>query len=191
MALVRTVVESPLGALTLDASDDGLRGVRFDPGRWPAVGPAPETAAVTVPADEHPVLAAAARELAGYFAGTLHAFDLPLDLRVTRFQRDVLDAMAAIPYGQVWSYADLARRLGRDTGSARAIGRACNSNPVPIVLPCHRVVAADGSLGGYAAGLEAKRLLLGLERGEPAVPDGGWEPASARRTDDPAMPHLF
>lgn len=191
MALVRTVVDSPLGRLTCEASDTGLRAVDFDPATWPAVDGQRPSAAVEVSADEHPMLAAVAAQLSEYFAGKRTAFDVPLDLHVTAFQRDVLAAMTVIPYGQVWSYLELARHLDRDATSARAIGRACNANPAPIVIPCHRVVAADGSLGGYGAGVDAKRRLLALERGEPAVPGGGWEPSSLRGVEDPAMPRLF
>lgn len=191
MTLVRAEIDSPLGVLALEASDAGLRALRYDPARWPAVGAMPESPAATVPVVDHPVLAAAAREVDEYFAGTRRTFDLPLDLTGSRFRREVLSAMTAIPYGQVWSYLDLARRLGRDANSARAVGRACNGNPLPIVVPCHRVVAADGSLGGYAAGLDVKRWLLALERGDPAVPPGGWEPARARALERREAPRLF
>jgi methylated-DNA-[protein]-cysteine S-methyltransferase len=189
VSLHRTTVVSPLGPLTIEASDRGLRTIRFDPDRWPAVEPA-ESAAEDVRLVDDPLLEATARELAEYFDGRRTFFDLPLDLRTTAFRRTVLEAMAAIPYGQVWSYRELGRHIGRDAGAARAIGQACHDNPLPIVLPCHRVVASDGSLGGYAAGLDVKRWLLGLERGDPAVPPGGWEPASAARVPTEA-PTLF
>lgn len=190
MSLHRTTVVSPLGPLTIEASDRGLRAIKFDPQRWPAVA-ATESAAEEVRLVDDPILEATARELAEYFDGSRRAFDLPLDLRVTPFRKAVLVAMSAIPYGQVWSYRELGRHMGRDAGASRAIGQACHDNPIPIVLPCHRVVAADGSLGGYAAGLQVKRWLLGLERGDPAVPPGGWEPSTAARAATPSSPTLF
>lgn len=191
MSLHRTTIVSPLGPLTIEASDRGLRAIRFDPDRWPAVADDAGSAADEVRLVDDPLLEATARELAEYFDGRRREFDLPLDLRTTPFRKTVLEAMAAIPYGQVWSYRELGRHIGRDAGASRAIGQACHDNPIPIVLPCHRVVAADGSLGGYAAGLEVKRWLLGLERGDPAVPPGGWEPASAPRAATATAPTLF
>ncbi len=106
------------------------------------------------------------QEVAGqierYLAGRLHAFDLPLDLCGTAFQKAVWQAVQAIPYGQVRSYAQVAAAVGRPQ-AARAVGAAVGANPLPIVIPCHRVVCADGSLGGYGGGTEMKRDLLRLE----------------------------
>jgi methylated-DNA-[protein]-cysteine S-methyltransferase len=102
-------------------------------------------------------------ELLGYFAGTRTLFSIPLsDGGATAFQRAVWDALRAIPYGETRSYGDVARAIGQP-GAARAVGAACGANPLPIVVPCHRVIAADGSLGGYSAGLKWKRALLRLE----------------------------
>lgn len=108
------------------------------------------------------VVAEAARQLAEYFAGERRAFDLPLDARGTPFQKRVWNALSRIPYGETRSYGDIARDAGSPKGG-RAVGMANHNNPIAIVVPCHRVIAADGSLGGYACGLEFKRRLLDLE----------------------------
>ncbi|MGH3000145.1 MAG: methylated-DNA--[protein]-cysteine S-methyltransferase [Gaiellaceae bacterium] len=141
------VVDSPIGPLGLVASDAGLRGVLFD-------------ARTLRPEGSSPVLAEAAHQLAAYFDGDLVTFDLPLELHGTEFQRDCWLALATIPYGQTVSYGEQARRLGLGPDSARAVGSANGSNPIPIVLPCHRVIGADGSLTGFGGGLHVKRFLL-------------------------------
>lgn len=113
-----------------------------------------------------------ARELDQYFAGKRREFEIQADLRgLTPFYRAILRATARVPYGEVITYRAAARRAGNEKAS-RAAGGALSSNPIPIVVPCHRVVATDGTLGGYAGGLDAKRRLLALERGE--APEGGW-----------------
>jgi len=109
------------------------------------------------------IVAEAARQLAEYFAGGLQTFDLPLAISGTDFQREVWLALPRIPYGETASYGELARRLGR-SDAARAVGAANGANPVSIILPCHRVVGANGKLAGYAGGLAAKQALLDLER---------------------------
>lgn len=155
----RRVVQSPVGPLELLATDRGLCRLHFDgKGREPLTG-SPESGAV---------LDRAEAQLAEYFAGTRTHFDLPLDLCGTEFQLQVWAQLQAIPYGGTASYGDLARRLGRP-GASRAVGMANNRNPVAIVVPCHRVVGADGSLTGYAGGLDRKRRLLDLEAGSPAL----------------------
>jgi methylated-DNA-[protein]-cysteine S-methyltransferase len=113
---------------------------------------------------EQPLIREAARQLAEYFSGRRRAFDLPLDLEGTAFQREVWEALRRIPYGETCTYDELARAIGR-AGAARAAGAANGANPVAIIVPCHRVLAAGGGLGGYAGGLERKRFLLELERG--------------------------
>jgi methylated-DNA-[protein]-cysteine S-methyltransferase len=143
----KTVVETPIGPLGLVASETGLQSVLFDGSSIRAEG-------------RSPVLAEAARQLAAYFDGGLVAFDLPLELSGTEFQRRCWLALATIPYGQTVSYGEQARRLGLGADAARAVGAANGQNPLPIVLPCHRVIGADGSLTGFGGGLHVKRYLL-------------------------------
>jgi methylated-DNA-[protein]-cysteine S-methyltransferase len=143
----QTVVDSPIGPLGLIASDAGLRAVVFDGKGVRAEG-------------RSPVLSEAARQLEAYFDGVLLAFDLPLELHGTEFQRRCWLALGSIPYGQTVSYGEQARRLGLGSDAARAVGAANGTNPLPIVLPCHRVIGADGSLTGFGGGLHRKRFLL-------------------------------
>jgi methylated-DNA-[protein]-cysteine S-methyltransferase len=145
--VARTVVDTPIGPIGLVASETALEAVLFDGSRM-----RPEGAS--------PILDDAARQLDAYFAGDLIAFDLPLELRGTEFQRGCWLALASIPYGQTVSYGEQARRLGLGPDAARAVGAANGRNPLPIVLPCHRVVGADGSLTGFGGGLATKRFLL-------------------------------
>ncbi len=188
MSIVAAIVPSPLGALRLVASERGLRRVGFDPQRWP-VDETSDAADLVLPGS-HPVIARTTAALEAYFAGHAEPFDLPLDLPgLTPFQRSVIEAMRAVPYGALTTYGALAEDVDRPAAS-RAVGQVCNINPVPIVVPCHRIVAADGSLGGYAAGTEVKRHLLELERGS-MVPLGGWEPRAARERHDADALRLF
>jgi methylated-DNA-[protein]-cysteine S-methyltransferase len=140
-------VETRIGRLGLVGSDAGLAQVL-----WSARG---------LPLDDGcDVLDEAASQLESYFAGDLTDFDVPLDLEGTEFQRRCWLALATIPYGQTVSYGEQARRLGLGPDAARAVGAANGQNPVPLVLPCHRVIGADGSLTGFGGGLELKRFLL-------------------------------
>jgi methylated-DNA-[protein]-cysteine S-methyltransferase len=139
-------VVTPIGTLGLVGSEAGLSEVH-----WTSDDLDGESCAV---------LDAAAEQLTAYFEGELTSFDLPLDLHGTEFQRRCWLALATIPYGQTVSYGEQARRLGLGPDSARAVGSANGSNPVPVVLPCHRVVGADGSLTGFGGGLPLKRFLL-------------------------------
>jgi methylated-DNA-[protein]-cysteine S-methyltransferase len=139
-------VDTPIGTLGLTASERGLTSVR-----WNAHGLAN---------DSSPVLDDAAEQLDAYFAGELIAFELPLDLDGTEFQRQCWLALATIPYGQTVSYGEQARRLGLGPDAARAVGSANGQNPIPVILPCHRVIGADGSLTGFGGGLHLKRFLL-------------------------------
>jgi O-6-methylguanine DNA methyltransferase len=113
---------------------------------------------------DHPVLYSATLELSEYFQGNLKMFQVPLDLRGTAFQKRVWETLLRIPYGETRSYADIAKAVGSPR-AVRAVGGANAANPVPIIVPCHRVIASDGSLGGYGAGLDCKRHLLALEAG--------------------------
>lgn len=155
-----TTIDTPIGQLTLVASDDGLRRVHF-----PTDDPVTDDADFD---DAHPVLVATARQLDEYFAGDRRDFDLPLDLVGTDFQREAWLALADVPYGETTSYGEQAERIGRP-GAFRAVGAANGKNPVPIVLPCHRIVGADGSLTGFAGGLALKEQLLGLEQAQQSL----------------------
>jgi len=141
------LVDSPIGPLGLVASDTALEAVLFDGRRFRSDG-------------RSPVLDEAARQLDAYFKGECVRFDLPLALKGTDFQRRCWLALATIPYGQTVSYGEQARRLGLRSDRARAVGAANGANPLPIVLPCHRVIGADGSLTGFGGGLHVKRFLL-------------------------------
>jgi methylated-DNA-[protein]-cysteine S-methyltransferase len=156
--LYRTVYRSPLGGLTLVASDLGLRAILWPTTDHKSAGLTPRPRYQP----DHPILRLAAEQLDEYFIGTRTAFDIPLDLRGTRFQLAAWRALAAIPYGSTTSYGRQAAGLGMP-GAARALGAANRANPVCIVLPCHRVVGADGSLTGFAGGLDAKAWLLDHE----------------------------
>lgn len=139
-------VETPIGILGLVGSNAGLSRVL-----WSADGLREESSALL---DE------VAAQLSAYFAGERIAFDLPLNLDGTEFQRQCWLALASIPYGQTVSYGEQARRLGLGPDAARAVGAANGQNPLPLVLPCHRVIGADGSLTGFGGGLHLKRFLL-------------------------------
>ncbi|WP_030527739.1 methylated-DNA--[protein]-cysteine S-methyltransferase [Phycicoccus jejuensis] len=147
------VVGSPVGALELVADRDALVAVRFD-----AEGPVDDGAPRV-----HPVLAAARRQLAEYFAGERTGFDLPLRPDGTDFRRRVWGELALVPWGTTTTYGALAARLGLPPGASRAVGAANGANPLPVLLPCHRVVGSDGTLTGYAGGLQRKAFLLHLE----------------------------
>ena len=158
--LYTTIVESPVGPLTLIASDKGLRAVLWmqDADTRVRVGPIDGGAH-----DPNGVLDVAAEQLGEYFAGDRVDFDVPLDPVGSDFQRSAWDALRTIPYGETVSYAEQARRMG-DARKARAVGAANGKNPISIIVPCHRVVGSDGSLTGFAAGVETKAWLLDHER---------------------------
>lgn len=148
---------SPLGTILLAATPRGLAGLWFQGQRYH-----PDAAGWRLAPDQ-PVLALAARQLDEYFAGRRTRFDLPLDLQGgTPFQQSVWQALLGIPAGQRTSYASLSRSIGKPS-AVRAVGAAVGRNPVSIVVPCHRVVGTDGSLTGYAGGLDRKTALLRLE----------------------------
>lgn len=154
------VIESPIGPLTLIAQDGRLAGVHMEVTRYE---PDATTLGTAVAADADAVLAAAATQLRAYFGGELTSFDLPLTLEGTQFQRTVWASLQAIPYGETISYGQLARRIGQPS-AFRAVGLANGRNPVAIVVPCHRVIGADGSLTGYGGGMDRKQFLLRLEQ---------------------------
>ena len=156
--LSAAVLESPIGPLTIIASDDGVRAIR-----WPGDPPqsVPLEPAVELP--DHPVAREAVAQLEEYFAGDRRTFDVPLDPVGTDFQLAAWEALRSIPYGETVSYAEQADRLG-DRNKARAVGAANGRNPIPIIVPCHRVVGASGSLTGFAGGLETKAWLLAHEQ---------------------------
>ncbi|EGX60789.1 methylated-DNA-[protein]-cysteine S-methyltransferase [Streptomyces zinciresistens K42] len=162
------VVGSGIGPLLLAATPTGLVGVVFhatEEVRDKALARlASRWGAEPVEAPGSPLLAEAARQLEEYFAGARRAFGLPLDWSlVSGFNREVLRELATgVPYGSVVGYGDLAGRVGQP-GAAQAVGTAMGANPLPVVVPCHRVVESDGGIGGFGGGLETKRKLLALE----------------------------
>ncbi len=173
------VIESPLGPLWIAVGPKGVLTIHYGSEPSPielarilrAYGPG----LLPDPRRADPV----ARELDQYFSGKRRAFDVAVDLSpLTDFQRRILRATAQVDFGEVSTYARVAAKVGTEKAS-RAAGQALGANPIPIVVPCHRILASDGTLGGYAGGLDAKRRLLQLERG--AVPEGGWPKKSLIR----------
>ncbi|KRA48788.1 cysteine methyltransferase [Pseudoxanthomonas sp. Root630] len=156
-------LDSPVGPLTLAATDEGLHAIEFPRNRHPADREG------WLPGDNR-VLELAARQLDDYFAAKRRDFDLPLAPRGTDFQRTVWMTLAGIGYGETISYAQLAQRVGKPT-AMRAVGAANGRNPLPIVLPCHRVIGADGALTGFGGGLPTKQFLLELEGALPPSRD--------------------
>ncbi|MFC6712713.1 methylated-DNA--[protein]-cysteine S-methyltransferase [Branchiibius cervicis] len=158
-----TLAPTPIGPLTLVADGDDLVAVYMD-------GHAHHPGSTALgQAGSDPVLARAAAQLSEYFAGERQEFDLPLRPIGTDFQVRVWRALQQIPYGVTWSYRELATAVGNPSAS-RAVGLANGRNPLSIVIPCHRVIGADGSLTGYGGGVERKRWLLDLERQESLLP---------------------
>jgi methylated-DNA-[protein]-cysteine S-methyltransferase len=156
------IADTPVGPLFVAVSELGLCRISYDPEPDRQVEELARTFGSRVLRAPRP-LDPVKRELDEYFEGRRHEFDLPVDLRGrTDFSRLVLEQLARVPYGEVTTYGSLAARSGR-TKAARAVGTIMNRNPIPIVLPCHRVVGSTGSLVGYGGGLERKRLLLDLE----------------------------
>lgn len=151
-----TRIESPVGPLLMAADDRGLRSIEFMNGRR-SVQANPQWR------DDAEPLRETIRQLRAYFAGELESFDLKLAPQGTPFQLSVWNHLCDIPYGETISYGELARRVGNPNAS-RAVGLANGSNPIPIVIPCHRVIGSNGKLTGYGGGLPIKEKLLGLER---------------------------
>ena len=168
-AMHYTILPTPIGPLVLAGPDERLACIGFPRGKG----------AVTPGSDWHrddSAFAAARAQLEAYFDGRLTRFELALSPQGTPFQRAVWQALTEIPPGETISYGELARRIGRP-GASRAVGAANGANPLPIVVPCHRVIGAGGSLTGFAGGLDIKRFLLALEGG--------------RRAAHPEQPSLF
>lgn len=140
-------IETPIGPLSLQADESAVSAMRFGAGSAQ---------------DASPLLDAAEAQLREYFAGARRTFDLPLAPHGTAFQQRVWTALRAIPYGETRTYGELAAAIGSPNAS-RAVGMANHRNPIPIIIPCHRVIGANGTLTGYAGGLEVKRKLLALE----------------------------
>ncbi len=140
-------IETPIGPLTLEADENAVTAIRFSAGGAQ---------------DASPLLDAAEAQLREYFAGARRTFDLPLAPHGTAFQQRVWAALRTIPYGETRTYGELAAAIDSPNAS-RAVGMANHRNPIPIIIPCHRVIGANGTLTGYAGGLEIKRRLLALE----------------------------
>ncbi len=152
-----TIVDSPVGELRLVEQHGSITRIDFHPFHDIAGRPCGERD------DAHPVLAGCARQLAAYFAGELTEFDLPLAPVGTEFQKRVWKELSLLGFGETATYGEIARRLGMTNAASRAVGLANGRNPIPIVVPCHRVIGANGTLTGYAGGLERKQVLLALE----------------------------
>ncbi len=199
MTLRHITVDTPIGTFTLSASDHGLRRVSFPSGDTETVnnvdavgvdaGGVPSTEGANTAGHDEPrhdersaaiaggasstegadaIVGLVAQQFCEYFNGTRREFDIPLDLQGTDFQLEVWHSLAKVPYGETSGYGVHAASLGRPT-AARAVGAAAARNPVPIVLPCHRIVSADGSLTGFAGGLDMKQRLLAHEQANRGV----------------------
>jgi methylated-DNA-[protein]-cysteine S-methyltransferase len=156
-------MSSPVGDLTIVASDAGLRAIM-----WPTERDGRVTFEEDVDSGSHPVIDATITQLSEYIAGDRTEFDLPLDLVGTDFQKDVWAGLCRIPFGETQSYGELADELDKP-GAARAVGAATGRNPVSIVVPCHRLVGSSGKLTGFAGGLDTKQWLLTHESGETSL----------------------
>ena len=149
-------MDSPVGRLFLAGDDGGLRLIRFPKGKRTDL-PEPHWVEARKPLEE------AVRQLEAFFAGKLKNFSLNMYLDVTPFQKKVLTALQQIPYGETASYGEVAEKIGNPSAS-RAVGQANARNPIPIVIPCHRVVGSNGTLTGFGGGIEVKQALLDLEQ---------------------------
>lgn len=147
--MAKGYVKTPVGVLQIEASDEGVTALNW--------------AKAEGKTDKHPIIAQAAKELDAYFAGKLKNFEVPLDVDGTAFQCKIWAAMGEVPFGKTVTYGDLAKKLKT---SPRAVGGACGANPVPVIVPCHRIVGSDKKLTGYsgAGGVKTKQALLKLEQ---------------------------
>jgi methylated-DNA-[protein]-cysteine S-methyltransferase len=153
-----TLMDSPVGELRIVEQDGAIAAIEFTPYRDA------DGRVRGARDDEHPVLVESVRQLRAYFDRELKEFELPLAPVGSDFQRRVWDQLRGIGYGETASYGQIAHRLGMTNAASRAVGLANGRNPIPIVIPCHRVIGANGTLTGYAGGLERKQLLLELEQ---------------------------
>ena len=152
-----TITDSPGGSLRIVEQGGAITAIEYEPFR--ATGrPLGERR------DDHPVLARAVEQLAGYFARDLKEFDLPLAPRGSDFQQRVWEQLLGVGYGETATYGEIAHRLGKTNAASRAVGLANGQNPIPIVIPCHRIIGANGTLTGYAGGLDRKQTLLSIEQ---------------------------
>ena len=150
-----TIVTSPVDDLLVCTDGSAITGIEFEPHR-PVIGERD---------DRHPLLVAARTQLEEYFAGDRREFDLPLRPAGTPFQQRVWTALCTVPFGHTVTYGEIARRVGVDPRTtSRAVGKANGSNPIPVVIPCHRVIGASGTLTGFGGGLGRKQVLLTLEQ---------------------------
>ncbi|MDN7626347.1 methylated-DNA--[protein]-cysteine S-methyltransferase [Burkholderia cenocepacia] len=157
------LIPSPLGDIAVRIEDDALTGLYFVGQKYfPSLAIVREADALAT----SPIARQVAEEIAEYFTGARDTFSVPIHLRGTAFQRRVWQELLAIPFGELVSYGDITERVGLPMSGARAVGGAVGRNPVSIIVPCHRVVGASGSLTGYAGGIDRKRALLSLERAE-------------------------
>jgi methylated-DNA-[protein]-cysteine S-methyltransferase len=154
--------DHPLGRSVVAATGMGIRLVMLDSARAGEVSELARDEGLEVTEGGQGPAFRAARQLREYFEGRRRSFNLPLDLRGTDFQVQVWKTLRQVGFGRVVTYGELARRMGRD-GASRAVGSACGANPVPVIVPCHRVLATGRRLGGFSAGLDVKRRLLDLE----------------------------
>ncbi len=154
-----TVMSSPTGDLRIVEHDGAVTAIEFSPFRQSSSGrPLGDRA------DDHPLLAETVAQLTAYFARDRKDFDLPLAPRGTAFQQTVWNALLGVGYGETATYGEIAHRIGKTNAASRAVGLANGQNPIPIVIPCHRIIGANGTLTGYAGGLERKQLLLEIEQ---------------------------
>jgi len=149
--MAKGYIKTPMGVLAIEASDEGVTSLTWTKSEGKT--------------EKHPIIAQAVNELSGYFAGKLKEFDVPLDIEGTAFQCKVWAAMGDVPYGKTVTYGALAKKLKT---SARAVGGACGANPVPVIVPCHRIVGSDNKLTGYSggSGVKTKQALLKLEQSQ-------------------------
>ncbi|MGR6838795.1 methylated-DNA--[protein]-cysteine S-methyltransferase [Aliivibrio wodanis] len=152
---VYTQFDSPIGMITVNGNDEGLLGVWYE-------SHARVLSDFGVQADDHPILKLTVSQLKEYFNGDRREFSIPLAANGTEFQNKVWKALTAIPYGETWCYKDLAIAVGNPKAS-QAVGGANGKNPISIIVPCHRVIGKNGSLTGYAGGIDIKQALLELE----------------------------